>query len=190
MDDLSHVYPEIDALVALGRLDDIDPLVRRSTQRPARSWVSPGGVMLYAELRLQSAGRESAAQGLFEQALRWYDSDAVSALPPDATALPLARSFYYLERWDEARARFQRLRSGPMGSSRYDGTALGYLAFRAARCGDLAELSRLRTSFSTDSSSGPSPATSKRALPRSSVNPIVWSESATARSRHTQSPTR
>jgi tetratricopeptide (TPR) repeat protein len=142
--DLSPVYPEIDALAAMGRLDEIERVVAGSASAPGVNDADGGNLMLYAGLRLEAAGRSERARRLFARALASYMSETPSAAGPEVILFGRARALYYLERWDEARGLFDTLAAVPPGTSRYDRKAVSYLGSLAARRGDTAEVSRMR----------------------------------------------
>jgi tetratricopeptide (TPR) repeat protein len=142
--DLSPVYPEIDALAATGRLNDIEPLVVNSAAVPGVNESDGANLMLYAGLRLEAARRTEGARRLFRRALESYASESPDAAGREVILLGKARALYYLERWDAARQLFDTLAMVRPGTSRYDRKAVIYLGSLAARRRDTAEVSRLR----------------------------------------------
>ncbi len=143
-DDLSSAYPEMDALAALGRLDEIEQVVGRFHGRSTPNDPMSANVMLYAGLRLHFAGRADPARKLFERALRAYSRDPASGIAGDVILFGRGRSLYYLGRWAEARVAFEQLAGTVSNSSRNSRSALVFLGSLAARRGDSAEVSRIR----------------------------------------------
>jgi tetratricopeptide (TPR) repeat protein len=147
--DLTPAYPQIDALAALGRLDDIEQVVEQVSRGATRNG-EVGNLMLYAGLRLQSGGRNEQAQRFFAGALPLYGQDEVESASQDAQR-GRARSLYYLRRWDDARKAFEHLANAPSNTSTADWRSLLFLGSLAARRGDTAEVSRIRSELHASS---------------------------------------
>ena len=144
-DDLTPAYAEIDALAALGRIDEIEPVVRRFQRPTGSGGQNSANLALYAGLRLQSAGRSDRAKILLRQALDTYKARIDNHNASDADRFGQAQSLYYLEQWDSARAAFERIAAAPIGRLRYDKRALLFLGALAQRRRDSNEVSRLRS---------------------------------------------
>jgi len=143
-DDLTSTFPEIDALVALGRLDEAEEVVKRSADRGGSFVSGLPNLMLYAGLRLQAASRAESAHRLFSRALAFYTREPTNAEARDPMLFGKGRSLYYLGQWDDARAAFVQLTSAPLGTTPYDWRALIFLGSLAARRSDEAEVERIR----------------------------------------------
>lgn len=141
--DLTPAYPEIDALAALGRLDDIEHVAEQASHSLIRNG-DVGNLMLYAGLRLESAGRNEHAQRFFARALQLYGPNEVENASQDVQR-GRARSLYYLQRWDDARKAFEQLANAPSNTSTTDWRSLLFLGSLATRRGDTAEVSRIRS---------------------------------------------
>ena len=138
--DLTSSFPEIDALAALGRVDEIQTVVDQAVARTDSLAPRLLNLMLYAGLRLETVGRWEDARKLFARALDLYGR----APAGDPTLFGRARSLYYLERWDEARRAFAQLIHSTSGSTHYDWQAALFLGSIAARHGDTSEVARIR----------------------------------------------
>jgi DNA-binding SARP family transcriptional activator len=154
--DLTSAYPEIDALAALGRVDEIEQVVKRYLGTNAANSPMSANLMLYAGLWLRLEGRVARAHALFERALDEYSNEQASGIASEVIRFGLARSLYYLERWGEAQTAFEQLVGPPSNSSPNSRRALVFLGSLAARRGDSPEVSRIRG-----------------LLQRSSVNPAI-----------------
>jgi len=143
-DDLTSAYPEIDALAALGRIDQIEPVVHRFQRRAGSGGPNSASLTLYAGIHLQSAGRSDRAKVLFREAFDAYQARIDNHIASDADRFGQAQSLYYLEQWDSARASFERIAAAPIGRLRYDRRALLFLGSLAQRRRDSNEVSRLR----------------------------------------------
>ena len=142
--DITAAFPEIDALAALDRLDEAEPLVRRFANGVGFPEQQVGNLMLYAGLRLQAASRADHARELFEDALALFSREP-SRAKHDVMLFGRGRSRYYLGQWAEARAAFDTLARMSSGTTLYDWRALIYLGSLAARRGDTVEVGRIRS---------------------------------------------
>jgi tetratricopeptide (TPR) repeat protein len=138
--DLTSIFPEIDALAALGRIDEIEGAVAQAVTRTDSLDPRLPNLMLYAGLRLEAAGRSQAARQLFARALNLYTQRPVS----DQMVFGRGRSLYYLDRWDEARNAFAQLVQPSSVTTPYDFRAAMFLGSIAARQGDTSEVERMR----------------------------------------------
>jgi tetratricopeptide (TPR) repeat protein len=138
--DLTSIFPEIDALAALGRIDEIEGAVAQAVTRTDSLDPRLPNLMLYAGLRLEAAGRSQAARQLFARALNLYTQRPVS----DQMVFGRGRSLYYLDRWDEARNAFAQLVQPSSVTTPYDFRAAMFLGSIAARQGDTSEVERIR----------------------------------------------
>jgi len=138
--DITSSFPEIDALAALGRVAEIHTVVDQAIARTDSLDPRVLNLMLYAGLRLETAGQPQPARQLFARALNLF----ARAPAGDAALFARARSLYYLERWDEAHEAFTQLIGSSSGRTPYDWQAAIFLGSMAARRGDAAEVARIR----------------------------------------------
>jgi len=133
---------EARALVALGRLQELDRLIAETLALPGGGQ-APGDVMDEAVAELRVHGHRQEALALAGKAVAWRQGLAPQAATAEAARYGLARALYQAERWQEARALFAKLaleRPENLVDKRYLGTV-------AARLGDRAEAVRLSQAF-------------------------------------------
>ncbi|MFB3111085.1 MAG: protein kinase, partial [Gemmatimonadales bacterium] len=95
---------EIRALAAMGRLDELTPLLDEAFTLPEAGGNTPALLMRQSgALELMAHGHGDAAQQLFDRAIAWYQQRT------DRFAGSLAQTLYWAGRWEEARAAFQVL---------------------------------------------------------------------------------
>ena len=125
------VTGELRALVALGRLEEIDRLVEEALAGQSPRSL-PGGFLETLSLELRAHGHRDAALRLANRAV-----GLVSALPPETASKPAARAslaqrLYDAERWEEARHVAESIAKDMPD----DVSAMGLLGTLAARRGD------------------------------------------------------
>lgn len=138
---------EARALVALGRLDEVDKLVDEILAMPSRwgypscclSRGTPGYVMLSAAEELRAHGHREASLKMAGRAAEWYRSRTGEEARREDIRSGLGDSLYQAERWDEAETVFGTLAFEHADNIDYKGR-LGALA---ARRGDRAEAERI-----------------------------------------------
>lgn len=135
--------PEIRALAALGKVDELERLLVESRSRSPQSFRTPGDVMRVAAAELRAHGHAAAAAEVAGQAIAWYRARPESERARHAAGL--ARALYDAERWDESRAHFERLASLQPN----DVSHLGYLGTLAARRGERAEAERIMVALAS-----------------------------------------
>jgi DNA-binding SARP family transcriptional activator len=148
-DDLTSDFPEIDALSALDRVDEVEDVVKRATDRAGPLASSLPNLLLYAGLRLQAADRTERAEKLFASALALYSGGPTTSAERDPMVFGRGRSLYYLGKWNEAREAFEQLTNRPLGTAPYDWRALTFLGSLAARRNDSVEVERIRSLLDT-----------------------------------------
>jgi tetratricopeptide (TPR) repeat protein len=129
---LAGLALEVRALVALGRLSEVDTLVAQSTLLPpqgqGRVRISAALVALVAGQELRAHGFADAAQATLDRAIRQIERGDLG----EADAHLLGRALYVGGRWAEARALFDSLHRGePLNVD-----DLGFLGASSARLGD------------------------------------------------------
>lgn len=138
---------EARALVALGRLDEVDRLVDEILAMPSRwgypscclSRGTPGYVMLSATEELRAHGHREASLKMAGRSVEWYRSRTGEEAEREDTRSGLGDSLYQAERWEEAESVFGALAAEHPDNIDYKGR-LGALA---ARRGDRAEALRI-----------------------------------------------
>jgi tetratricopeptide (TPR) repeat protein len=142
-----HAY-EARALVALGRIDDMEELIEEMLTMPARSAYpagiilpkgTPGYVMLAAVEELRTHGHREASLKMAGRAVEWYRSRIGEEARQEDIRSGLGDALYQTERWEEAKAVFAALAAEYPRNIFYKGS-LGSLA---ARRGDRAEAMRI-----------------------------------------------
>ncbi len=152
-----HAY-EARALVALGRMDEMEKLIEDILTMPSE-WAypscclpraTPAYVMLVSAEELRAHGHREDSLKMAGRAVDWYRSRTGEDARLEDTRSGLGDALYQAERWEEARAVFAALAAGHPGNIFYKGR-LGTLA---ARRGDRAtaqriaeELRRLETPY-------------------------------------------
>ncbi|MGI9182205.1 MAG: tetratricopeptide repeat protein [Longimicrobiaceae bacterium] len=139
-DMLSTLFTEVRALAALGRVKEVERLLRESLSLPAQpGYVEPADVMRDAAAELRTHGHADAAARTLDKALAWYRTRPDPERQEHRAAL--AQTLYAAQRWEEARALFEELAAEqPENIHR-----LGYLGTLAARRGERAEAERIST---------------------------------------------
>lgn len=141
-DHLSLVRCEVDALVALGRVEEAESLMRQSLGLPSQMG-TPGDVLYDAAIELRGHGYREASLRVAGQAAEWYRGRPEEERGREAVRLALGTSLYQAERWGEAGAVFGELAEAHPDEVAY----VGMLGAVAARRGDRAEAARLASSL-------------------------------------------
>jgi tetratricopeptide (TPR) repeat protein len=132
---------EIRALIALGRLAEVDSLwnvfVSLPSQNVLPKWT--GDVYRLAALDARAHGFPGPADTLLQRALEWYRELPDSALAEPLQQYGLARTSYVGEEYDRAQRLFEGLARQQPDSIAYH----GYLGAIAARRGDRARAERI-----------------------------------------------
>lgn len=131
-----HAY-EARALVALGRLDEVDRLITEILAMPS-TWsyshcclphATPAYVMLAAAAELRAHGHREAALKMAGRAVDWYRTRAGAETRQEDARAGLGWALYQAERWDEAQAVVAALAAEHPSNTYYQGR-LGTLAAR------------------------------------------------------------
>jgi tetratricopeptide (TPR) repeat protein len=132
---------EARALVGLKRIAEVTALVNETLASPKFGTNTPAGVMDGASVALRAHGYQRESTEMSNRAVDWrrthLEEKPIAEDPAGYAAL--AGSLYGAERWDEARAIFEKLASL---DPRNNGTK-GYLGVLAARRGDRSEAERI-----------------------------------------------
>jgi len=135
---------EVRALVALGRLDEVDKLVAEVLAMSSSRWGlfnigprgSPGLVMSAAAEELRAHGWREASLKMAGRAADWFRNRPGEEARQEQTRSELGASLYQAERWDEARAALATEHPEKIDYK-------GYLGTLAVRQGDRAEAQRI-----------------------------------------------
>jgi tetratricopeptide (TPR) repeat protein len=141
-----HAY-EARALVALGRIDEMEKLIEEILAIPSK-WAypscclpraTPGYVMLSAAEELRAHGHREASLKMAGRAVEWYRGRVGEETRQEDTRSGLGDALYQAERWEEAKAVFAALATEHPDNIFHKGR-LGTLA---ARLGDRAKALRI-----------------------------------------------
>jgi DNA-binding SARP family transcriptional activator len=133
---------EATALAALGRVAEVERRLDQWPSTPPGEVPSTGEMLLIVALELRAHGQPQAGQSVLERVSEWYRSRPAEESSQGGKFIALRDLFsvqYYLGRWDEARAAYQRLALSD-SSSVMARAALGALA---ARRGDRPEAEQM-----------------------------------------------
>ncbi len=133
------VEGELQALAALGRIGELHSVLEETVALPIEGdgpGVGPnaGGLMSIAALELRVHGYDDDAPEVLDRAIAWYHARPMAEADPEHR-YRLAETLYLAERWEDARALFEELRS----DDPFDDNYRAYLGAIAARRGDHAE---------------------------------------------------
>ena len=137
---LDMLLLEARALAALGRVKDLQKLIEESKILPAQTGNSPGLIMFESGRELRAHGHKEAAIQVLNQAVQWFESRPQAEKAIAINRFSLARTFYALDKWDEAEALFEGLLSeSPEDDTLFGVYYYGYLGSIAARKGNREE---------------------------------------------------
>ncbi len=130
--DFAPINSEIAALIALGRINEVEKLIEESITlyRPGGTH-SPGGTMRTAGEELRAHGYADAATTSFDQAIQWYRSRPAEEMD-SLLRYGYGLTLYYARRWEEAKSIFEEFAKEAPENIQYQ----GYLGCMAARQGD------------------------------------------------------
>lgn len=135
---LRYLWLEVQALAALGRIDEVRKRLDESltlpfgqAQDPGGAWV-PGEVMRNAALELRAHGHREAAQEALDRANAWYAARPREEKTSVDERYSLLQRVYEAERWDQAVALAASLLSADSGNL----ACRGYWAQATAHRGD------------------------------------------------------
>jgi tRNA A-37 threonylcarbamoyl transferase component Bud32/tetratricopeptide (TPR) repeat protein len=140
--EIEPVVLELRALAALGRVTEVETRVAELLTFRASDSRQPIGALWAAGVQLRAHGYPEPGRAMFERALQWHRTHPVG----DGTAevrlrnFPVAQVFYFLGRYQEARALLQKYEVETPTEYRWQ--AHGWLGSVAARQGDRAEALR------------------------------------------------
>jgi len=131
-DRLMMLRHELQALAALGRIDEVERGLDESLVMPSQGEVDVGNLMLSAAAELRAHGHREASLRVAERALAWLESRPDEWAESPGGRVARAMALYQAEQWDVAQALFQSLSAVMPG----DVNVQGYLGVLAARRGD------------------------------------------------------
>ena len=143
---LSILSNEADALAALGRKKDLQKLFEESKSLPPQSGYSSGIIMLAAGRELKAHGFKEGSIRVLNQALEWFESRPEQEKASAENRYNLARTFYILEKWAEAKELLERIHSEVPDNFNY----LGNLGTVTARIGDGEEALKISKQLEED----------------------------------------
>jgi tetratricopeptide (TPR) repeat protein/tRNA A-37 threonylcarbamoyl transferase component Bud32 len=138
---LAHM--ELQALAALGRVDELRDSLRRRAVNP-QSWAhgpwvtSWGDLLQLLALDLDAHGHDAAAAELADTGVDWYRQQTEDSLVSETFRYGFARTLYQAGSLEEAEAMFQQLAAQRRDSVAYRGYLGAILARRGDREGALA----------------------------------------------------
>jgi tetratricopeptide (TPR) repeat protein len=124
---------EARALAALGRLDELEPVVDEILLAAPQSVLNNGAALLAIAEEVRAHGDQAAAFGILDRALQWFDGQPAEFQATTSGRSLYGRLLYQRERWDEAATAFTALAADSTNLV----NALGYLGTIAARQGDV-----------------------------------------------------
>ncbi len=122
------------ALIALGRVDEIDELIDQSMSISAEPWIMHEA---FAELRAH--GYPEAAHEMANRLVDWYENRTPEEAAKESTRAGLGDALYFAERWTDAEKIYRELAIENPDNIWY----LGSLGVSAARQGDKQEALRI-----------------------------------------------
>ncbi len=129
-DEHSVLNSELEALAALGRIDDIERLLEECRSLPPMEYYSYGGSLRLVARCLRSYGYKEECSPFLEEALEWYNSRPENERYQQRS--DRGSTYYHLEMWEDAGKIFEELNREFPENADY----LGYLGTLAARRGD------------------------------------------------------
>ncbi len=123
---------EMNALAALGQIDDLRRAVNETLTLNVTPRATPGGVIRDGAEELRAHGHRMEAIDFALIAVRWYRTRSLDVQQRESSRYELARALYVAERWPEAAGMASALVKQQRGSSAY----LGLAGAVAARRGD------------------------------------------------------
>jgi serine/threonine-protein kinase len=142
-DALNLIAVEARALAALGKIEEAKKVVDESVLSRS-SLGTAGGVMLEAARELRVRGHQEAFKEIAGRAVEWYRGRAAGKEATAGWRSALAEALYVSERWEEAAALIEKLRSEDPENIDYIGYTGTLAARRADREGALSISEELR----------------------------------------------
>jgi tetratricopeptide (TPR) repeat protein/predicted Ser/Thr protein kinase len=131
-DALTPMAIEARALAALGRIEEVKKVVDESLlSRSSVGTGTAGRVMLAAAREMRLRGYQEAFKDMAGRAVEWHRERAAGQAAAEQQRSALAAALYVFERWEEAGALIEKLRSEKPDNIDY----LGYGGAIAARSG-------------------------------------------------------
>lgn len=131
-DRLATLACELQALAALGRLEELNERLDEVVTLPTQGSYTPGWVMRGTAVELRVHGNRDRATEVFERTIHWYRSRLENGVESTLLRWGLALTLYEAERWQEAHLIVQQLVEEFPGNVNY----LGYLGILSARLGN------------------------------------------------------
>ena len=129
---------EIQALAALGRLEEMEKVILETLTLPTKI-SSPGEVLLLTAAELRVHGHREESLRMADRATEWSRGHPVDEGQAERARSELAECLYQAERWEEARALYAELATAHPDNVDYQ----RWLGCLAARRGDHAEARRV-----------------------------------------------
>jgi tetratricopeptide (TPR) repeat protein len=127
---------EVRALAALGRVKDLQKLIEESKTLPPQAGISQGSIMFECGRELRDNGHREAAIQVLNQAVQWFEGRPQAEKAFADNRFDLARTFYALDKWDEAETLFEGLHSEFPDDTQNGVSYYGYLGSIAAQRGN------------------------------------------------------
>jgi tetratricopeptide (TPR) repeat protein len=127
-DRLYALNPEVRALAALGRIDELDRSLEQAGRLEHEPGASVGTLLQEAALELRAHGHPDEARRYWERSLTWQDAQATTGEPAN-DRLARANALYSLGRYDQAARITDALAAEDPGNPDYVGLR-GVLAAR------------------------------------------------------------
>ena len=101
-EDIGVLSFEVQALAALGRIEEINKLVNETFTMPPGGW-NPGWLMIEAGRELKLHGFKKESVEVVERAIKWLEARPGEEAKTKDSRDELANAFYVAERWEDAR---------------------------------------------------------------------------------------
>jgi len=135
-DESGLIYREVEALAALGQIDELNNLLDECVTLSFPDW-TPAARMNQAARMLKIHGHSrNAWEEIYERAIQWYENEPGRTT---SSRRGIAVAYYGLERWEEVRSLLQELETEFPENMTYK----GYLGLLAARRKDMEEVQRI-----------------------------------------------
>jgi len=128
----SMVWYEVQALAALGRVEEVSERLEEFVTLPEQRGYSEIGLMRLAVYEYRAHGHAEAERAMLARALGWYEAQSAEYMRPAGSRYGLLMTLYRAERWEEAEVLARELVAESPDNLSY----LGYLGTLAARRGD------------------------------------------------------
>jgi tetratricopeptide (TPR) repeat protein len=131
---------EVRALVALGRVNEVNKIIDESLAITSQAG-TPGDIMREAAQELRAHGHQEAYKEVAARAVDWYQDRFSEKEVTEKKQYDLAHALYIAEQWEQCQALIEELASEKPDNIDYK----GYLGTLAARSGDRERALRIST---------------------------------------------